>query len=269
MRARDRAWIALQYALPHHALSALVGRVARVESRWLRRALIRGFLRHYPVNLAEAEIPDPEAYASFNQFFTRALAAGARPLAAVADAVLSPCDGVVSACGEIDGEQLPQARLAAKSRWYTLTELLGDAAIAAEFVGGSFATIYLAPQDYHRVHVPLAGELQEVIRIPGRLFSVDACTALAVPRLFARNARVVCRLATGAGPVAVVLVGALNVGSMDIVGRGRLACGAELGRFNLGSTVIVLLPRGRCGWLPALAPGARLQVGAAIGRLKA
>jgi phosphatidylserine decarboxylase len=268
MRAFDRAWILLQYLLPQHGLTGLVHALARAETPWLKRALIRGFLRRYAVNLAEAADSNPERYASFNEFFTRALAPGARPLDRDPNAIVSPCDGIVSACGTIDGERLLQAPLAAKRRWYTLAELLGGGASAGDFVGGSYATLYLAPQDYHRVHAPLAGLLTAVTPIAGRLFSVDARTASAVSRLYSRNARVVCRIATGAGPLAVVLVGALNVSSISIVGRGELARGAELGRFNLGSTVIVLLPRGRCDWLAGLTPGAVVRVGTAIGRLR-
>ena len=261
-----RIWARLQYFMPQHALTALAGRLAQAETAWLRRALIRGFLRLYAVDLAEAAEPDPERYPSFNAFFTRTLAPGARPQSRDPRVIASPCDGVVSVCGALDGERLLQARLAAKSRWYTLAELLGDDRAAHDFVGGSFATLYLAPQVYHRVHMPLSGQLTAVTRLPGRLFSVNAGTARTVPRLYARNQRVVCRIDSTAGPLAVVLVGALNVGSISIVGRGPLERGAELGRFNLGSTVILLLARDRCDWLPELAPGARLRVGAPLGR---
>jgi phosphatidylserine decarboxylase len=283
-----RAWVALQYLLPQHAITALVHRLTRVRVRWLRRWLIHGFLRLHAVNLEEAQEPDPDRYASFNDFFTRALRAGARPVAAGERELASPCDGTVSQRGAIDGERLLQARLAAKNRTYTLTELLGDAVAAREFVAGEFATIYLAPGNYHRVHVPFAGRLSSVGYIPGQLFSVNTTTTGLVPRLFARNERVVCRFDTAAGPLAVILVGALNVGSIAIVGLGDLtprrgrrpqafavpaatcdfARGAELGRFNMGSTVILLLPPGRCEWASGFGPGATVRMGAAIGQLR-
>jgi phosphatidylserine decarboxylase len=283
-----RAWVALQYLLPQHAITALVHRLTRVRTRWLRRWLIHGFLRLHAVALDEAEEPDPDRYATFNEFFTRALRAGARPVAAGDGELASPCDGTVSQRGAIEGEQLLQARLAAKNRVYTLTELLCDAVAARDFVAGDFATIYLAPGNYHRVHVPFAGRLCSVGYVPGRLFSVSETTTGLVPRLFARNERVVCRFDTVAGPLAVILVGALNVGSIAIVGLGDLtprqsrrpqafaipaamrdfARGAELGRFNMGSTVILLLPRGRCEWAGGFGPGATVRMGAPIGRLR-
>jgi phosphatidylserine decarboxylase len=282
-----RLFAVLQYALPKRAITALVYRLARARTPWLRRALIGGFSRLYALDLSEAADPDPGAYRSFNDFFTRALRAGARPLAPSPGALASPCDGTVSECGTLDGERLLQARLRAKSRWYTLGELLGDDGAAAEFVGGEFATIYLAPYNYHRVHMPLDGTLTAVRYLPGQLFSVNRATAAAVPRLFARNERVVCRFATAAGPLAVVFVGALNVGSITIEGYGevtprpaRRACalpvatpapqfarGAELGRFNMGSTVIVLMPRGACRWAPGVRAGAPVRMGAALAEL--
>jgi phosphatidylserine decarboxylase len=284
MRLGDRAFVALQYLLPKHAITALVYRLARARTRWLKRALIRGFMRLYAIELGDAAEPDAEGYASFNEFFTRALKDGARPLAAAAGAIASPCDGTVSERGTLDGERLLQARLAAKNRWYTLGELLGEAPAAVAFVGGEFATIYLAPYNYHRVHAPLGGRLTALRYLPGELFSVNRATAAAVPRLFARNERVVCRFEGESGPWALVFVGALNVGSIEIAGVGELtparprhvrsvplpaaglafARGAELGRFNMGSTVILLLPRGSCRWSERCVPGAVLRMGEAI-----
>ena len=282
-----RLFVLLQYLLPQHLVTALVHWLARIETPAVRRALIAGFRRLYAVDLDEAAEPDAERYRSFNDFFTRALKPGARPLAAGAHLLASPCDGTVSERGGIDGERLLQARLAAKSRWYTLAELLGSCERALPFVGGEFATIYLAPHNYHRVHMPLAGTLTAVHYVPGALFSVNGATAATVPRLFARNERVVCSFDTAVGPLAVVFVGALNVGSIGLVGYGdltprrpRVAAslappapppqflkGAELGRFNMGSTVILLLPPARVAWLPALAPGSRLRVGATLGHV--
>jgi phosphatidylserine decarboxylase len=286
MGVRGPAFVALQYLVPQHALSALVHRLARAETPWLKRLLIRGFARLYAIDLSEAAEPDPERYPSFNAFFTRALTAGARPLPAAARAIASPCDGTVSERGTLAGERLLQARLRAKSRWYTLGELLGEDPRSADFAGGEFATIYLAPHNYHRVHMPLDGRLTSLRCLPGRLFSVNTATAAAVPRLFARNERVVCRFETAAGPFAVVFVGALNVGSIAITGFGDLtpvrprtaraialpdppafARGAELGRFNMGSTIILLLPPGRSRWADGFVPGATVRMGAAIGEL--
>ncbi len=285
MSLGKRAFIAFQYALPKHALTAFVHSLARLK--WLKRPLIAGFSKLYPIDMSEAAEPDPRRYRTFNDFFTRALKAGARPLAAAPRAIVSPCDGTVSERGTIDGERLLQARIEAKSHWYTLGELLGDDPRARDFTGGEFATIYLAPYNYHRVHMPIEGRLTGLNYIPGALFSVNRATAEAVPRLFARNERVVARFDTVAGPLALVFVGALNVGSIGIVGFGDLtprrpraarsievppgtqvfARGAEIGRFNMGSTVIVLLPRGRGRWTPEFAPGATVRVGATVGEL--
>ena len=253
----ERAFIGLQYLLPQHALSWLVGRIAESRIGFLRRGLIRAFVSHYPVDMAEAAEPDLLRYLSFNDFFTRRLRAGARPHDGDARAALCPADGTVSQAGRIAGDTLLQA----KGIGYSVTALLGgDAALAAEFAGGDFATVYLAPHNYHRVHMPLAGTLRRARFIPGDLFSVNAATAASVPGLFARNERVACVFDTAAGPMAVVLVGALFVGSMSLAWCGRVRAetgrkvrdlpvhdplialdrGAELGWFNMGSTVVVL-----------------------------
>lgn len=282
-----RLFVALQHVLPQHSITRLVHRVARVRTPWLKRALIRGFMKLYAIDLAEAANSDPDSYATFNEFFTRALRAGARPLGTGERTVASPCDGTVSQRGTIEPEGLLQAKLVAKSHRYSLESLLADPALATEFVGGEFATIYLAPYNYHRVHMPLTGRLRAVRYVPGRLYSVNAATASAVPGLFALNERVVCVFDTQAGPMAVIFVGALNVGSVGLVfagdvtptrpRRGRLLDvpaqsltlerGAELGRFNMGSTVIVLLPRGSCAWDEAFQPGRVVRMGAPIGLL--
>lgn len=264
----ERAFIGLQYLLPQHALSWLVGCIAGSRIGVVRAGLIRAFLAHYPVDMAEAADSDPAHYLSFNDFFTRRLRAGARPHDVDPRAALCPADGVVSQSGRIAGDTLLQA----KGIDYSAAALLGgDAALAAEFAGGTFATIYLAPHNYHRVHMPLAGTLRSARFIPGDLFSVNAATAASVPGLFARNERVSCLFDTPQGPMAVVLVGALFVGSMSLAWCGRLGAeggrsprdlpvhdpiialdrGAELGWFNMGSTVVVLFgPRG-----PAIEPG--------------
>jgi phosphatidylserine decarboxylase len=284
MSLRSRAFIAFQHALPQHALTALVYRLAR--STWLKRPLIAGFGWLFKIDLSEAAEPDPRRYPTFNAYFTRALKSGARPLPSAPRAIASPCDGTVSERGTLAGDRLLQAQLVAKRHEYTLAELLGDDPRARDFIGGEFATIYLAPYNYHRVHMPIEGRLVGLRYIPGDLFSVNRATAESVPGLFARNERVLCRFDTAVGPLVLVFVGALNVGSVGIVGFGDLTPrrprlgaeievpgtpvfqrGAELGRFNMGSTVILLLPRGRCRWAESFASGAIVRMGAPIGEL--
>jgi len=274
----ERAFIGLQYLLPQHVLSRLVGWVAECRVALVRRFLVRTFLSHYPVDLTEAAQPEPDAYASFNDFFTRRLKAGARPLDADPRAALCPADGTLSQSGPVAGDTLLQA----KGIDYSAAALLGgDPAQASKFAGGAFATIYLAPPNYHRVHMPLAGTLRVARFVPGDLFSVNAATAASVPGLFTRNERVVCIFDTPAGPMAVVLVGALFVGSMSLAWAGRIRAdgggrvhelavhdpiialdrGAELGWFNMGSTVVVLFgPRGPA-LVEGLAPGRAVRVG--------
>jgi len=272
----------LQHSVPQHGLSRVTGRLAELERpRWLRRTAIRAFVRHYGVDLDEAERPFPEAYASFNDFFTRALKPGARPLAAAT--VVSPVDGAVSQCGAVDGDSVFQA----KGRAFSLTALLGgDAARAAAFRGGAFATLYLAPRDYHRVHMPCRGRLVAMRYVPGRLFSVNGATAAGVDGLFARNERLVCHFEGPGGPFVMVLVGAMIVAAIETVWAGRIAPpprrntltdytlapapvvlerGDEMGRFCLGSTVILVFPPDTVRWDAACAPGAAVRLGMAIG----
>jgi phosphatidylserine decarboxylase len=240
---------------------------------------IRGFLSLYRVDMSEAAASDPYRYGSFNEFFTRALKDGARPIVSDPAAIACPVDGCVSEAGTIAGDRLMQA----KGHHYRLTELLAAQPWAGHFEGGSFVTIYLAPFNYHRVHMPLRGELQDTVYVPGRLFSVNAGTAQHVPRLFARNERVLTLFDTEFGRVALVLVGALNVGSMATVWAGditpaarrvitripaaptTLAKGAELGRFNMGSTVILLFEPNRARWLPRVRAGAIVRLGRSLG----
>jgi phosphatidylserine decarboxylase len=280
----ERLFAALQRVLPQHALSSMTHTLARARTPWIRRALIRAFLRRYPINLDEAALSDPYAYACFNDFFTRALKPGVRPMPAEADAVVSPCDGAVSQIGTIDGSRLLQAELEAKRRTYTLSALCADEGLARQFVGGAYCCLYLAPHDYHRVHMPLAGRVVGARYVPGRLFSVGAGTARHVSNLYARNERVVVSFTGAAGPMAVILVGALNVGSIGLVGTGEigrsgdaralpvpaldLERGQELGRFNLGSTVIVLFGAGRVAWAQ-VAAGDIVRLGTRLGRVVA
>jgi phosphatidylserine decarboxylase len=278
-RGRLFAW--LQYILPQHGISRLVLAATRVRTHWFKNALIRGFLKLYDIDMRDAVQSDPLSYASFNEFFTRALRAETRPLAADARAVVSPVDGTISECGGIEGETLVQA----KGKLYTLSDLLAGQSWARRFAGGSFATIYLAPYNYHRIHMPLRGRLEGTWFVPGRLFSVNALTARFVPRLFARNERIVTLFEGDAGAFALVLVGALNVGSMATVWAGditpaarrvitqlppqalNLDKGAELGRFNMGSTVILLFEPRRVRWLANLRAGVAVRLGQAIGHL--
>jgi phosphatidylserine decarboxylase len=275
-----RLFVWLQYVLPQHALSRLVLAATRVRMPWFKNLLTLGFLRLFSVDMSEATETDPYRYGSFNEFFTRALRAEARPIDADPEKIASPVDGMVSECGAIDNDRLLQA----KGRQYTLDELLARQPWARSFEGGSFATLYLAPYNYHRIHMAVRGTLRDTVYVPGRLFSVNPATARHVPRLFARNERVLTLFDTEFGQFALVMVGALNVGSMATVWAGditpaghrvvtRLPCpavtldkGAELGRFNMGSTVILLFEPKRAQWHPLLRAGSVVQLGQAIGR---
>jgi phosphatidylserine decarboxylase len=276
---RGRLFVWLQYLLPQHALSRLVFAATRVRTPWFKNLLTRGFLNLFTVDMSEAAEADPYRYGSFNEFFTRALRPGARAIDADPQVVASPVDGAVSECGAIEQNRLLQA----KGRQYSLADLLAGQAWADRFEGGTFATVYLAPFNYHRIHMPVRGTLRETVHVPGRLFSVNAVTAQWVPRLFARNERVLTLFDTDFGRFALILVGALNVGSMTTVWAGditpaarravtripspatTLEKGAELGRFNMGSTVILLFEPGRVCWHPRLCPGVPVQLGQAIG----
>lgn len=282
-RFSDRCFAWLQHLLPKQLLSRAVHRLMRNRTPWLKNLLIHNFLKSYRVNMAEAERDDALSYPSFNAFFTRALRGDARPLPREPATIVSPVDGTVSQAGPIDGHSIVQA----KGREYSVVELIGgDRERAARYVGGQFACIYLAPYNYHRIHMPMSGTVEQTLYVPGALFSVNAATARAVPRLFARNERVVCEFGTAAGHLALVMVGALFVGSMETVWageinpplrRGRkplrvqqgigqyLALGDEMGRFNMGSTVILLFEPGRVTLRPSLQPGATVRMGEVIG----
>jgi phosphatidylserine decarboxylase len=275
----SRLFVWLQYLIPQHGLSRLVLAATRVRAPWFKNLLLHGFLKLYRIDMSEAVQSDPYRFGTFNEFFTRALRDGARPIAAEPDSIASPADGVVSEAGTIEDGRLLQA----KGRLYSLTELLAGQAWAGDFEGGSFATIYLAPFNYHRVHMPLRGALLHTVYVPGRLFSVNAATARHVPGLFARNERVLTLFDTSFGRCAVVLVGALNVGSMATVWAGditpavrrvitpipapplTLAKGAELGRFNMGSTVILLFERNRARWRAEVHAGCTVRLGQSLG----
>lgn len=279
-RLRDHVSTQLLRILPQRLLAAGMYRLARTTTPWLRDLLIRRIHRHYGIDMSEAEQPDLAAYASFNAFFTRALKAGARPVAE--GMVVSPADGRVSQIGAIRGDLLLQAK---GHDFDLLTLLAGDREKAASFHDGLFATVYLSPRDYHRVHLPFDGVLESMVYVPGKLFSVSDATTQLVPGLFARNERVICHFDTPLGPMAVILVGAIFVGSMDTVWHGEVvgqrdqptkwvyqgeqrrhfAAGAEIGRFNMGSTVIVLLPPGVAAWSPEIQSGSTVRVGQLLG----
>lgn len=282
---KDHLTTWLLKVLPQHALAAVMYKVAR--SRWkpLKNLIIRQVIKRYDVDLLEARISDPSQYGSFNEFFTRALNADARPVASDPDSIVCPADGKVSQVGEISGGRLIQA----KGHDYPLLDLLaGNKALADEFSDGNFATIYLSPKDYHRVHMPAGGTLREMHFVPGQLFSVSEATTQLVPGLFARNERVISIFETDRGPLAVILVGAIFVGSMETVwngevrGSGRnprvwkyegqfaldIPRGEEMGRFNMGSTVILLFPPGVSQWNVDLLAGKEVRMGESIGRIK-
>ncbi|WP_114417384.1 archaetidylserine decarboxylase [Marinospirillum perlucidum] len=254
-----------QYLLPHHLLSRLTGHLAACQIGWVKNLLITRFAKHFQVDMSEAQEEQLTAYASFNDFFTRPLKPGARPITPDPKQLACPADGAISELGSLEHGRVLQA----KGIHYSLTRLLGDDADkAAPFMGGSFATIYLSPRDYHRVHMPLGATLKETLYVPGRLFSVNQATADNVPGLFARNERLVCFFDTQAGPMAMVLVGAMIVAGIETVWDGQvtppvrqvtlkdftdpqpvvLEKGEEMGRFKLGSTVILLFGPDAVKW---------------------
>ena len=273
----------LTYVLPHRLLSSLARKLAYSRNPRLSRWLIDTVTAKFNVNLAEAANPDPRSYPSFNAFFTRALKPGARVADADARTLLMPADGNISQLGAIEDGRIFQA----KGQSFTAAELLGDAADAAPFTNGLFATVYLSPRDYHRVHMPCTGTLRETVHVPGRLFSVGTAAVAKVPRLFARNERLVCHFDTEFGPMVQVMVGALLVSGVETVWSGEeipaygdritrkdwrgknitLERFAEMARFNYGSTVIVLLPPGVAEFDPTLKAESPVRLGQALARL--
>ncbi|TDR50864.1 phosphatidylserine decarboxylase [Halomonas ventosae] len=275
----SRLFALIQYPLPHHLLSRLVGALADCRLPWLKNALIRAFIRQFRVDMDEAAEPDPTAYATFNDFFTRALEEDARPLG---EGLVSPADGTLSQFGAVEAGQLLQA----KGHRFSMMELLGDDGEAARrYLDGSFATVYLSPSDYHRVHMPASGTLTEMVYVPGRLFSVNAATTEHVPNLFARNERLVCHFDTEHGPMVVVLVGAMIVAAIETVWAGqitplsgevqrvrfdtpvRLEKGEEMGRFKLGSTVVMAFSE-PVTFTGDLAPATKVRMGQSLGALR-
>jgi len=280
----DQLKITLQYILPKHLISRLVGYLAAAKLGFISHALIKLFIKAYGINMKEAQHEHAEAYASFNEFFTRPLKDGVRPLVTDDTMLAHPVDGTVSQLGDIEGDQLIQA----KGHFYSTEALLGgDKATAAPYQNGKFACIYLAPKDYHRIHMPIDGVLREMIYVPGELFSVNPLTAENVPGLFARNERVVTIFDTPVGPMALVLVGATIVASIETVWAGtvtpptgkeefrwqypaegpnsvHLKKGDEMGRFKLGSTVVLTFAKDAVDFLPTNYPGAVTRMGTAF-----
>ena len=271
-----------QYILPHHALSKLMSKLTHCENKTWKNLFIRQIIKHYGVNMDEALEPDINAFKSFNHFFTRELNPDVRPLATERNAIASPADGAVSQAGNITNGKIFQA----KGKSFTATDLLGgDAERAEPFNNGVFTTIYLSPKDYHRLHMPLTGTLREMVHIPGRLFSVNTATTNSVPGLFARNERVAAIFDTDAGPMALILVGAIFVSSIETVWHGVvtppsitsvrrwlyqenapvLKIGEEMGRFNMGSTIIVLFAKDQAQWNPDFTADKIVKLGEHIG----
>ncbi|MBV2122118.1 MAG: archaetidylserine decarboxylase [Candidatus Thiodiazotropha taylori] len=283
----EGVFVALQYLLPHHFLSALMHKLTRIELKPVKDMIIRSIIDWYNVNMQEAMESDPTRYRSFNDFFTRALRPDARPVTQQPHEIASPADGTLSQAGDIESGYLFQA----KGHDYALFELLGgDQEMTNLFDEGHFATIYLSPRDYHRLHMPLAGKLRKMVHVPGRLFSVNETTCRKVPRLFARNERVISLFDTEAGPMAMILVGAIFVSSIETVWAGtvtpanqrvsswdynqqqqpetvELEKGEEMGRFNMGSTVILLFGKDAVEWSETFTPGSPVKMGSAIADL--
>ncbi len=281
----DRLFVLLQYLLPKHSISRLVGFLAQNSMPVIKDPLIRIFIKHFKVNMAEAERQQPSEFDSFNDFFTRSLRADARPIDQHPKHLACPVDGAISQIGKITGANIFQA----KGHEYNLISLLGgNQQLATPFIDGDFATIYLAPKDYHRIHMPCDGTLTHMVHVPGELFSVNQATAAKVPGLFARNERVVAVFDTEFGPLAMVLVGAMIVASIETVWAG-LVCpkgevvsqfnygnqapivlqrGAEMGRFKLGSTVVMCLPKGVSQWPLELSAGTITRLGQMLAQVK-
>lgn len=274
----DKLFIKLQHLVPQHALSRVIGRIASCNNKLIKNTFITWFIKRYQVDMTLAAEENPRAYASFNDFFTRALKPGIRPICGEPTALVCPADGAISQLGKIAQDRIFQA----KGQDYSVEELLGgDTALAQEFSEGEFATVYLSPKDYHRVHMPYGGKLRTMISIPGDLFSVNTVTAENVPRLFSRNERVAAIFDTDIGPMAVVLVGAMIVAGIETVWDGQLAPmgsretqtslypyqniqlekGAEMGRFKLGSTAIILFAKDKIRWEAQFVAGATTRVG--------
>lgn len=284
MSSYNQLQVISQYIIPQHGLSRIIGSIISSRQEKLKNYLIDFFIKRYQVDMRDAIETNPHAYSDFNSFFTRKLRPETRPIVQGEDTIACPADGLISEFGTINDSMLLQA----KNHQYSITDILGGLKDeAATFINGEFATIYLAPKDYHRVHIPISGELRKMIHVPGKLFSVNLCTADHVPNLFARNERVICIFDTKFGPMAVILVGAMIVASIHTVWAGAitpsakkqitiwnypdnhtpliLQKGAELGHFQLGSTVIVLFGPNTIKWTGTLQKNQSVKMGQLIG----
>jgi len=284
LKLSARLFIALQHIIPQHLLSKMMWKLTRCEYKWLLKLILPFFIRQFKVNMQEAKNSDWKSYSSFNNFFTRELKEDAREVCSDKKSIVSPVDGAISQLGEINSDLIFQA----KGHAYSLTQLLGNREDLGEiFKNGEFNTIYLSPKDYHRIHMPVDGTLTEMIHVPGELFSVNPTTVENVPALFARNERVICLFDTDAGPMAMILVGAIFVGSIETVWHGEVTPpttkeirnwlyedqaktfnkGEEMGRFNMGSTVILLYANKKMHWDKALTAEEKVQLGNIIGTI--
>lgn len=281
MAIQQRLFIIFQYLVPQHLLSRVVGWLAASQISWIKNPFINFFIKKFNINMAEAQRKTATEFSCFNDFFTRELEAGIRPIDSQDNSLVSPADGAISQLGDIVDGRIFQA----KGQSYTLHELLGGKAeLTEEFMGGKFNTIYLSPKDYHRVHMPATGTLREMIYIPGDLFSVNQTTAENVPRLFSRNERLVAIFDTEHGPMAMILVGAMIVAAIETVWAGlitppkrqqksvhylnpqpiTLQKGAEMGRFLLGSTVVLCFPKDSINWNTELTAESPVKMGESI-----
>jgi phosphatidylserine decarboxylase len=270
----------IQYFLPKRLLTTLAGCIAQSRRPGLKNFIIQRFIKRYSVDMSQALIEDPEKYENFNRFFTRQLKPELRPVTQVENEIASPVDGVIAQLGQIKQNQLLQA----KNFYFDLETLLGnDTPLAELFHDGVFATLYLAPRDYHRVHMPLAGKLEKTLYVPGKLFSVNKMTSDLIPQLYSRNERLICVFDTAAGPMAVIFVGAMIVGSIKTVwmdqpvreqetqpvsGNIQLAKGAELGQFMLGSTIILLFKQNQAEWSELLSANSAVKFGQFLGKIR-
>ena len=281
---KDQLFAFAQHITPQKTLSNIVGKIAECEIDWIKNTFINQFVKKYQVDMSQAINSDPLSYRNFNDFFTRAIRPELRPICEGEKSIACPADGAISQLGDIEHGTILQA----KGHYYSLTSLLGgDASLSDQFLGGSFATVYLSPKDYHRVHMPLTGKLTKMIHIPGKLFSVNKATAEQIPNVFARNERTVCLFETEAGPMAVILVGAMIVASIETTWAGQVTPfnknvvtwdykklnnveikkGEEMGRFKLGSTAIVLFGKGAVEWEDSLAAETPTTMGMHFGKM--
>jgi len=285
----DKLKVLPQYFIPQHFLTSLVYKITRCETPWFKNNLIKLFISIFDVDMSLALNPDPESYSSFNTFFTRELSSEARPLILDDHSILCPVDGAVSQVGNITHKNNDEDTIIqAKGKSYTLKDLLVEDELVSMFSGGTFATLYLSPKDYHRIHMPMSGQLSRMIYVPGKLFAVNSHTLRVVDAVFARNERVINIFNTDIGPIAIVMVGALNVGSMETVWAGqitpardkiisdtqysdddvKLEQGQEMGRFNMGSSVILLFPKGVMQWTDGMVADKVIVMGENIGNVR-